>query len=283
MEEVKSTEVVTFSRDLGELTFRDSESVAEFIAAVERRNNAIEQITTAALKKLMPKDFVDMGGKPFLQGVGAERLKKYFGIRVTNVRRVPEVGYETVAEDDAGRLRVTYLAEYHLGDMVELGVGMRDTHNNFLCKKNSDYKALSEINLPDLDQAARTAMERDGISRLLGLRGLTWEYLEGIGFKRGEGGSVTYSRGAEGGNASGGDSDAQRMQAEIREWILEMAGGDKEIAKDILQNYTKNPEKGYAGYREVAKLTPASLKFNHPRVKKDHADFVAKMAGETPE
>jgi hypothetical protein len=278
-QEVTPTEVIPFSKDLGSLTFYDDKSVNDFLTQVERRNNAIEQITIAAIKKLMPTDFIDMGGKPFLQGVGAARLKKYFGIQVSNVERIPETGYELIKEDDAGRLRVTYRANYQLGSMVQLGVGVRDTHNKFLCKRGDEYKAVSEINLPDLDQSARTAMDRDGVSRLLGLSGMTWDYLKTLGFEQGKAPKVTYGAGTQGGNAAGGDSDAQKNQTVIWDMCREMAGGDNKIAGDILQNYTKNDEKGYKGYRDVTKLTAKGagwLLSDQCSLRRDYAELMEK-------
>jgi hypothetical protein len=275
---VPVNEVITFTRDIGELTFNSDKEVDDFIARVERRNMAIEKITNAALKRLMPTDFVDFSGKPYLQGVAAERLKKYFGIQVTDVERIPAKGYDVVEEDTAVRLRVTYQANYRLGDMVQVGVGVRDTHNKFLCKTGDDYKELADINLPNLDQSARTAMERDGISRLLGMRGLTWEYLKEIGFTADKTARVSFAKGSEGGNATSGDSDAQGKQAEMRDMLLAMAGNDTTVAGEILVNYTKSEDGKYKGYRNVTKLNAAQTNIYYPKIKKDYDAFMAKQS-----
>lgn len=278
-EEVKSTEVVSFTQEIGELNFSSDKEVDNFIERVERRNIAIEKIMNAAIRRLMPKDFIDMDGKPYFQGQGAERLKKYFGIQVFDVERIPAVGYEVVKEDTVFRLRVTYRANYRLGNMVQVGMGIWDTHKKLIGKKGGEYKELADISLPDLDASARTKMDQDGISRLLGLRGLTWEYLKELGFTPDKTTRITYGKGTEGGNVSGGNSDAQQQQSEILGMLLEMSGGDKNLAGEMLVNFTKSADGKYKGYKDVTKLSPKQLEFIHPKIKKDYDVFIEKHAG----
>jgi hypothetical protein len=274
---VPTNEVITFQRDVGELTFNSDKEVDEYIAQVDRRNRAIDRIVDAALSHLMPTDFVDFDGKPYLDGVAAERLKKYLGIQVYDVERTPATGYEIIEEGDSVRFMVTYRANYRLGNMVQVGIGIWDTHKKLIGRKGGEYKDIADISLPDLDSSARTKMEGDGVSRLLGLRRLTWAYLEERGFKRDKTTKVTYAKGSEGGNATSGDSDAQGKQAEMRDMLLAMAGNDTTIAGEILVNYTKSEDGKYKGYRNVTKLNAAQTNIYYPKIKKDYDALIAKQ------
>ena len=285
VEKRKDTEVITFGGAGMPETFQSDEEMENAIQVIERRNHFIERVTKLALKTLMPTDFHDFNGKPLLQGIGAQRLIKYFGISVKDMQRLPGKGYEIVEEDTAGRLRVTYAAHFVLGSLDVIGVGMRDTHNKFLCKTQEGFKELKNIELPDLDRSAKTAMYRDGVCTLLGLNGLTWEYLAELGFKPEQTTGNTFIAGSKGG-ATKVTEDTKILQDEIREMLMEMSNNVEGTAKVMLENYTTfkgKDGKQIKGKNNVKYLSEKQAPVIHSQVKKDYNEFVKQTQNTPPQ
>lgn len=274
-------QVVRVGDGMGDMDFSSDEELAVFLERVDRRNEAMERVLQMALSKLMPTDFHDFDGKPMLQGVGAQRLMKYFGISVINKQRIPETGYAVNTQDPAKRLAVTYKATFRLGSMEVEGEGRRDTHNKFFGRKGGEFKDLADINLPDLDAAAVTAMYRDGITTLLGLKGVTWEYLKDLGFGAEKTTGHTYKKGTQGGNAAE-SKDAKKKQNEIANMIFAMSEQDPDKSKDMLIDYTSFKGKDgnmVKGKDSVSKLSDKQTDVIHGKVSKDYDEYV-KTQGE---
>ncbi len=278
-EEITKTEtqVIRVGDGMGDMDFSSDEEMAVFLERVERRNEAIERVLKMALQKLIPTDFHDFDGKPLLQGTGAQRLIKYFGISVTNKRRNPEVGYRVDPNDPAKRLSVAYSATFRLGTMEVEGEGRRDTHNKLLCRKDKEFKNIADINLPDLDASAVTAMYRDGVSTLLGLKGMSWGYLKELGFSPDKTTGHKYQTGTSGGDMAGKNKETKNLKTEIVNMIFEMSGQDPEKAKDMLESYTvwKNDDGTIkrAGIRDSGRLTEKQTPVIYGKVEKDYKDF----------
>ena len=263
-------------KEVTELEFQTEEALKTEIDKIDRRNRFIETVTKMALSKLQPQDFHDFDGKPLLQGVGAQRLIKYFGISVSQPQRIPKSGYETVDVGGAFVLRVTYRATFVLGKMAIEGEGMRDTRNKFFCKSGDDFKEIIDIELPNLDRAARTAMYRDGVSTLLGLKGLNWEYLKSLGFTRDKTTGHTYKTGSKGGDAADSEK-AKELKTRIGKMILAMADQDKKTAEDILERLTEwesKDGKKHAGKRNLKDLTDKQTPVIYGKVEKAYDEWL---------
>lgn len=283
--EPESTEVTVFDGGSKDLVFNSDKEMKVAIEQVGRRIDYIDQLVRMGVQKLLPKDFHDFGGKPLLQGVGAQRLIKFFGISVRNIRRIPDKGYEAIGEDTAKRLRVTYRGDFYFPgtDKSIEGEGVRDSHNQFFCKSGDDYKEIAEIELPNLDRAARTAMYRDGITTMLGLKGVTWEYLAELGFSADKTTGHNYQTGGKGGSVAGDDTETRKLLKEIGDMCLEMADGDPEKAKNALEDISKWKTKDGVwkpGKRELSQLTPKQTPIIHRKVKDRYDAFMKDRANE---
>lgn len=276
--------IITLGESTGALEFRSDEEMNTFLEQVERRNTAIDRMLKMALSKLQPEDFHDFNGKPMLQGIGAQRLIKYFGITVSDMERIPIIGYEICDGDIANRLRVTFRAKFRLGSMEITGEGMRDTHNQLFCKTTAGYKEIADIELPNLDRAAKTGMYRDGVATLLGLKGLTWAYLKELGFSPDQTTGHSYKTGSQGGDMAGQNGDAHKLKTEIVNMLFEMSGQEPEKAKDLLESYTVWKEDDgtvkRAGLRDSSKLTVKQTPVIYGKVKKDYELFVKSQSDE---
>lgn len=161
------------TRDLVEL----AEQGEKFVTAL----NKIKQV---ALMATNPNDWVDENGKPYLQASGAEKVGRVFGVSW----RINEPTFDNL---DGGHYMYSYTGEFCLKGECITAVGTRSSKDGFFKKyrwdnehKDKDGKAQrielppSEIDRGDVKKSAFTNLLANGITRLLGLRNLTWDDLE---------------------------------------------------------------------------------------------------------
>lgn len=159
-------------------------SVAE---KAEQRIEAVNKIKRLALRVTNPQDWIDQNGKPYLQASGAEKVARLFGISW----RISEPIYEDLGE---GHFQYTYKGEFTLGNTTIEVIGSRSSKDGFFKKYDKDRKPLppSEIDRGDVKKAAFTNLLANGITRILGLRNLTWDDLKESGINKGQTASVEY-------------------------------------------------------------------------------------------
>jgi len=152
------------------------------VEEAERKIELIDKIKKIALKVTSSADWIDEGGKPYLLSSGAEKIARLFGISW----RIDEPQKE-VLED--GHIVFTYKGYFTMGTITIEAIGVRSTKDPFFRFKKD--KAGNRIVLPPSDvdigavkKAAYTNCIMNGITRLLGIRNLTWEDLEAHGIVR---------------------------------------------------------------------------------------------------
>ena len=74
----------------------------------EKRIDAINKIKQIALKVTNAKDWVDQGGRPYLQASGAEKIARLFGISW----RIDE---PQVVVEESGHFEYTYKGYFTMG------------------------------------------------------------------------------------------------------------------------------------------------------------------------
>lgn len=152
------------------------QSVVEMAKGAEARINAIRAIKNMSLAVTNTHDWTNQQGKPYLQGSGAEKVAGLFNISW----RIDEPRFD-VEED--GHFTYTYRGVFSIsGRSIEVD-GSRSSKDPFF--KKYDYinnvkteKPLSAIDKRDVKMAAYTNCLANGITRLLGIRNLTWEDLK---------------------------------------------------------------------------------------------------------
>ena len=162
----------------------------------EKRVDAMNKIKRMALKLTNRHDWVDENGKPYLQASGAEKVGRLFGISW----RISE---PTIENLDAGHWLVTYTGEFSLAGATITAVGTRSSKDGFFKKYKyigTDRVELpaSEIDRGNVKKAAYTNLLGNGITRLLGIRNLTYEDLqECAGIRQQDITSVTFKKGGK--------------------------------------------------------------------------------------
>ena len=183
MEQEKDYEVMDAEVVDSSLVPVASEALVELAAQAERRVEAINKIKAYSLRLTQPSDWVDQNGRPYLQVSGAEKIARLFGISW----RIDEPIRE---ELEGGHYIYTYKGYFSLAGAEIEAIGSRSSKDPFFKRYvyvNGQRKELppSEIDPGDVKKAAYTNCIGNGITRLLGLRNISYDDLEKVaGIKR---------------------------------------------------------------------------------------------------
>lgn len=182
-----SNELIQREADVISDSAISDDSLIAVAEKAEQRIEAVNKIKRLALKVTNPQDWIDQNGKPYLQASGAEKVARLFGISW----RIGEPVYEELED---GYFSYTYKGEFTLGNTTIEVIGSRSSKDGFFRKYDKDRKPLppSEIDKGDVKKSAFTNLLANGITRLLGLRNLTWEDLKEAGINKEQTASVEY-------------------------------------------------------------------------------------------
>ena len=159
----------------------------------EKRVTALNKIKKAALLATNARDWTDQNGNPYLQVSGSEKVGRVFGI----AWKIDEPVFEV---EESGHFAYTYKGYFTVAGATIEAIGTRSSKDPFFKRyagKGEDRKELppSEMDKGDLKKAAYTNCIGNGITRLLGLRNLTWADLEEFaGIKKDQVGRVDYKK-----------------------------------------------------------------------------------------
>lgn len=164
------------------LTVISTDSLINIANKAEARIEAVKKIKGLSLRVTNYQDWVDQNGKPYLQTSGGEKIARLFGISWT----VEEP--RTQQDGDEGHYMVTYKGIFTLGNASIECIGTRSSKDGFFKKYekgtyvNDKYvqgKELSagSIDIGDVVKSAYTNLIGNGITRLLGIRNLTYDDL----------------------------------------------------------------------------------------------------------
>ena len=169
----KNEKIAVSEKDLLPLP---DDSIIEAAQQAERKIEAVKKIKTMALAVTNSNDWIDEGGKPYLQSSGAEKIARLFGI--SSVIDEPTIEY-----DEDGHFTYTYRGTFSIKGVSIEAVGTRSSRDPFFSKSHGKEIPPSEISKADVKKAAFTNLTANGITRLLGIRNLTWEELKEAGIK----------------------------------------------------------------------------------------------------
>lgn len=192
------------------------------LALAEKRMTFLNRLVLLSLRRTTQHDWADMGGRPYLQATGAEKLKALWGIYFRDLQ------IEDVRSD--GDPNPSYLVSGVCGSHV-LGlesafVGGRNGNDDFFGRQRKP-------DAMDIRKAAVSNWEVNAITRLLGLRGLTFEQVYagtggGVGRETASG-QVNFKQGAQGGRGPAEDQPVERSEEvkralAIYHWLGKDAG-----------------------------------------------------------
>ena len=182
-----------------EIAIFNDDSIVAIAKQAEARIDAVIKIKQIALKLTNAQDWCDQDGKPYLEGSGSEKVANAFNVSWSFLD--PEPQYK---EDDDGHYTYTYRGKFELGIggrsiEVEGSRSSKDKFfNQYIYKGNQDREekdVRDRDNKRDVKMAAMTNLLGNGITRLLGIRNLTYEDLEAFaGIKQSDVKGVKYRK-----------------------------------------------------------------------------------------
>jgi hypothetical protein len=223
----------------------------------EKRIDAMNKIKRVAIKLTNKHDWVDQSGRPYLQVSGAEKIARMFGISW----RISEPVFETA---EGGHFSYTYRGDFSLAGASIQAIGTRSSKDGFFKKYSyekqengeKDKKVElppSEIDKGDLKKAAYTNCIGNGITRLLGIRNLTYDDLqEFAGLTQDTLGKVEYKKKgrSDTGIASEGAKSVTVAVTDVRKKV-----GKTKAGKDYTVYTIKNGNAEYSTFSETIAKT----------------------------
>jgi len=259
---VNEYEVVSVGTQGNDVPAIMDDNLVAIAEAAEKRVQAINRIKRAALAVTSPHDWVDQNGRPYLQASGAEKIARLFGISW----RIDEPTY---TREEDGHFSYTYKGYFSLGGVTIEAIGARGSKDGFFSRRKNQDVPPSEIDRNDVKKAAYTNLLGNGITRILGIRNLTWEDVRAGGITQEAVSRVEYNKAEQ-------SEEAKNYKKEIGRMILEMTGGDREKAKEKLleiTTFTGKDGKVVEGKRELDKLSERQAEVTYGKVKKAYEEW----------
>lgn len=162
----------------------------------EKRIDAVKKVKMYSLSLTNNSDWIDEGGKPYLQASGAEKVGMFWGI---NWQLGPP---ELTWLEDAHYL-MTVKGYFSRGPTHKIEiVGTRSSRDPFFSKSGGKDIPAGDIDRGDVTKAAVSNCIANGVTRILGIRNVTWEDLKPFGIERDKaGGRVDFKKGSADPNA----------------------------------------------------------------------------------
>lgn len=263
------------------------------VELAERQVALQKRVMTIALKLTTHRDWVDQNGKPFMCASGAEKIAPKFSVSLTDVK---DERFER--EDELGKF---YLYRYtgtasspHFGRLEGL-IGTCSSRDQFFAyvnvweggQKTKVLRPMSEIDEGNIMKAAYSNLLVNAVTRLLGLRNITWEVVAAAGVDITQIAHVKYEQKSKGPDKGGtkapaaGRGEMSDTKRKLGEKIIELVHAQfpaltpdevKEKARELLEKYsayTDKEGKAHPGLRSLTDLSEGRAKSTLGRVMVD--------------
>ena len=160
------------------------------LANFERREALFKKVLQVAISATTPKDWVNQDGKPYLQSSGAERVAMRFGVVISDINQVKE-DY-TDAKGTYYVIKTTGRASFGQGEIT--AIVTCSSRDKFFGRARGELKALEDVDMANIMKKSYTNFTVNAITRLLGIRNLTWEELAKYGIRQEGSNQVSYKK-----------------------------------------------------------------------------------------
>jgi len=221
------------------------------IREAEKRVEFQKKILPIALKVTNYKDWTNQNGNPWLGESGAEKIRNLFGISVTNLSC-----HKDKLEGQEG-YKYTYTADFIFAQCTIPGVGTCTSKDKFFAYANEQWKPPEEVDEGYIQKAAYANMMVNGITRILGLRNLTWADLANAGIDKNNIASITYSPPKDGKSKTKPvlSKDALNKRTLIGRALIVLSDNDTQLAEQQLIDLTKSDDGKFKGINKVENMT----------------------------
>ena len=245
-----------------------SNDIISLAMDAEKRIEAVNKIKMIALRVTNAHDWTDQGGKPYLQVSGSEKIARVFGVSW----RIDEPTFE---KEESGHYSYTYKGYFNVKGAEVEAIGTRGSKDPFFSMKKGGTKPISEIDKGDVKKAAYTNCIGNGITRLLGLRNLSWDDLKIASIKKEDVGKITYNN-----DTPEMSEDAKNHKIRIEEMLSEMCEGDAVKTQACLLKITsfKGADgKTIVGKTSVDDLSEKAVTVTYGKVKAEYEKWLEKQ------
>jgi hypothetical protein len=176
----------------GDLAERDIKAA---LAQAENRVAFAREIKISSLKITGARDWVDMGGKPYLQASGAEKLCWLWGIYWKDLHIEPTLSeaVRLFKENEAVSFEVIGVVGSRTLGLELVIYGGRSSEDEFFTtrwegqgqSRHKVQRPMSQVDVLDVRKSAVTNWIANAVTRLLGLRGMAWDELKAHGIQPG--------------------------------------------------------------------------------------------------
>jgi antitoxin component of MazEF toxin-antitoxin module len=253
------------------------QQLQQTIDRAERYMQLLDKMRKLACNMTNTDDWVDQGGKPYLQASGCNKVSGGFGVRFYGV----EVEKEFI-NDDKGTYLAYITSGYATWNNKEIHeTGTATSRDDFFAlRKNKEtgekeFLPLSEIDPMDIRKKSHTNFQNRAIKSVLGLS-FTWEEVakatNGTITKE-KCSTVNYNKGSKGGNTD--NADTAKKRKEIGEWLLKLCDGEAETAKAKLKEMTTWEKDGQQmeGRSDLKALSEKQVGFLHKKLAEEIKKF----------
>ncbi|GJL53951.1 MAG: hypothetical protein NPIRA02_10830 [Nitrospirales bacterium] len=198
------------TQDDSVLALESGDTLIAIAQNAAKRVEAVTQIKSLALKVTNAHDWIDENGKPYLQVSGAEKVARLFGVSW----RIDDAEFD---EHEDGHFTYTYKGYFMLAGKEIEAIGTRSSRDKFFSRARGSDIDPSTISRGNVKKSAYTNCLGNGITRLLGIRNMSWDELKAAGLTKSQ--STTVDRSA-GPRAPKYGEYANRPLAEVTdEWL----------------------------------------------------------------
>lgn len=201
------------------------------ISRAERQVDVLRKVLSIAIKRTNPTDWIDMQGKPYLGASGCEKLMPLFGISLSDTTSLKRPSHDDKGEHYVYECRGVFTWQ---GGSIE-ALGVCSSRDKFFAwdRQTKEYKALSDVDEPNIHKAAYSNMMMNGVTRLLGIRSLTWEQLKDVGIDQAKSARVEY------GVAGTATPEEEDKRIKATNMLMEMFENDRDKVKEVIERLTK--------------------------------------------
>jgi len=242
--------------DLDPRTDRAIVLTAGTAAQLQGRAELMRNILPHLVKCCNARNIKDLDGNPYVDSDACERIANIVGISLGS----PKI--EKYWEDDGDGKRVfcvDVIGEAQAFGRTVTEIGGCTSEDLFYHKRVGDEYVqrlpMSKLRL-EVTKKAMANWQGRAIRTVLGLKELTWEELEKVGFKQSESTSVKYRKESE--QDSDRKDKAEECRGKIAAKLMADCGNNKEAAQMLLKSLTtfeKSDGSTFDGYTSTKKLS----------------------------
>lgn len=239
----------------------ETEGDPEVMLAILEKKAELAPRFRAALDAILASqtyanDWQEFDGTMCLSSAGAERIGRNFPIQIFDVHWQKEEWTDTLGK----AIRFVYECKAAMGGHIIYATGAYGTRDPFLGKKGGEFKAIEEINLTMLQNAAYHIMCGSAVKAILGLRGIPKEEWDLMMSRTGRNGAKTTKVQHASGTQGGTTTEDTTKQKELAEICIEIANAGKMVvSKDNFKTFVFEDVSEISDPVEVAKASCVCL------------------------